>query len=80
VGREVDLKEKKRNQSRKDWEKKVMDWARAGRKDHERMGIYYSHIIRREVGTGGPSARTHLLVSSITIVYWWKTYTRYNGT
>jgi hypothetical protein len=40
VGREVDLKEKKGNQSRKDWEKKVMDWARAGRKDHEENGHY----------------------------------------
>jgi len=40
VGREVDLKEKKGNQSRKDWEKKVMDWARAGRKDYEENGHY----------------------------------------
>jgi hypothetical protein len=28
-----------------------------------RRDIIYSHLIRRRVGTGGPSARTHLLVS-----------------
>jgi hypothetical protein len=32
--------------------------------EERRRDIIYSHIIRRGVGTGGPSARTYLLVDT----------------